>query len=71
MCLGQAFGLTFHPFEFINKVQYLVQKYDGRIRENANIDGMVSRVQIFSSRQRAFLAELNDLTAGKVKVIGE
>jgi len=60
-----------YPFEIINKVQHLVQKYDGRIRENANSDGMISRVQIFPSRQRAFLAELNDLTAGKVKIIHE
>ncbi len=60
-----------YPFEIINKVQHLVQKHDGRISENANLHGMISRVQIFPSRQETFLAELKELTSGKVKVINE
>jgi uncharacterized YigZ family protein len=60
-----------YPFEIINKVQHLIRKYEGDIRENANSDGMISRVQIFPSRREAFLAELKELTGGKAKVVGE
>lgn len=60
-----------YPFEIINKVQHLVRKYHGRISENANSGGMISRIQIFPSRQEMFLAELKELTGGKAKVINE
>jgi uncharacterized YigZ family protein len=58
-----------YPFEIISKVQQLVQKYGGQIREDANNTGMVSRVQIYPSRQKAFLEELKELSGGKVRTI--
>jgi uncharacterized YigZ family protein len=60
-----------YPFEIINKVQHLVQKFDGHISDDADVNGMISRVKIFSSRQEPFLKELKELTAGKVKIILE
>jgi len=60
-----------YPFEIINKVQHLVQKYDGCIRENAHSQGMISRVKIFPSRRESFLMELKDVTSGKIKVFNE
>jgi uncharacterized YigZ family protein len=58
-----------YPFDLISKVQHVVQKYGGRISENANLAGMISSVEVFPSRREAFLAELNDATAGKAKIV--
>jgi len=60
-----------YPFEIINKVQHLVQKFDGHISDHADAKGMISRVKIFPSRREAFLTELKEQAAGKVKIFPE
>jgi uncharacterized YigZ family protein len=60
-----------YPFDIINKVHNLVQKYEGQIREKADLDGMISQVKIFPTRREAFLMELQDLTSGKAKFKNE
>lgn len=57
-----------YPFEFIQKVQHLVQKYKGHIFEGASDRAMISRIEMTPSRQGSFLAELNDVTRGQAKL---
>jgi len=57
-----------YPFEFIQKVQHLVQKNKGQIFEGASDRAMVSRVEMTPSRRRSFLAELKDVTRGQAKI---
>ncbi|UCF65280.1 MAG: YigZ family protein, partial [bacterium] len=60
--------LVEYPFEFIQKVQHLVQKYKGHIFEGASDRAMISRIEMTPSRQGSFLAELNDVTRGQAKL---
>ena len=57
-----------YPFEFIQKVHHLVQKYHGQISEDATDRAMLSRIEITPSRRKSFLAELNDATRGQANI---
>ncbi|MEJ2633688.1 MAG: YigZ family protein [Calditrichia bacterium] len=58
-----------YPFEMINKVQHLVQKYEARIQDDASPEGMVSVIGIAPSRIEEFKTELISATAGKAEFL--
>ncbi|GAB4381374.1 MAG: IMPACT family protein [Calditrichia bacterium] len=57
-----------YPFSMINKVQYLIQKYDARIQEDSTEKGMIADIRILPSRYVPFREELIQITAGKIQI---
>jgi uncharacterized YigZ family protein len=59
------------PFELINKVQRTVQRFGGRIKEDADASRMQAEIEILPSKMESFRQELITATSGKVRFISE
>ncbi len=58
-----------YPFDMINKVQHLVQKYGAKIHEDASAESMISNINVPQSQKNNFKSELNSATSGKVQFL--
>jgi uncharacterized YigZ family protein len=59
------------PFELINKVQHTVQRFRGRMKEDADTSGMQAEIEILPSKMELFRQELLTATSGKINFISE
>jgi len=59
------------PFELINKVQHTVQRFNGKIKEDADASGMQAELEILPSRMELFRQELITATSGRVHFVSE
>jgi len=60
-----------YAYDQISKVQHLVQKYGARISEDATPGGMRARISIPPSKKHRFLAEVVNLTSGRINILSE
>ncbi len=58
---------VFYSFDLINKVQHAVQRYGGRIKEDATADGMEAFIRVLPSRWEALKQELITTTGGRIE----
>jgi uncharacterized YigZ family protein len=58
-----------YPFNQINKIQNLVQKYKVQIQVESLGYGMLASLRIRSSQKEQFWEELMNVTSGKVEII--
>lgn len=59
------------PFELINKVQHTVQRFRGKIKEDADASGMQAEIEILPSKMELFRQDLITATSGRVRFISE
>ncbi len=57
-----------YPFEMISQVHHVVNRYEGKISEDATPRGMISRIEVLPSRAIRFKEELITATSGQVEI---
>ena len=60
-----------YEYDQISTIQHLVHKYRAKISEDATPGGMRARISIPPSKKQHFLAEVINLTSGRINILSK